>query len=126
MSGHGRLAKEVGAIILIQEDAGVDYPHQCLRDGDVIDLKDVRIHVLHTPGHRPEHIALAVDDVSRGADTWIALTGDSLFVGDVARPDLAVDGREGAGLLYLHQKLLELPEFAAVYPGHVSGSLCGA
>jgi glyoxylase-like metal-dependent hydrolase (beta-lactamase superfamily II)/rhodanese-related sulfurtransferase len=127
VSGHGRLAQELGVVILIHEAAGVDYPHQSVRDGDVIDLDDVRIHVLHTPGHRPEHIALAVEDLSRGADPWIVLTGDSLFVGDVARPDLAVDGKEGAALLFhsLHTKLLQLPEFAAVYPGHVAGSLCG-
>ncbi len=127
VSGHGRLAREVGARILIHEDSGVAYPHQPIHDGDVIDLEDVKLHVLHTPGHRPEHVALAVEDSSRGSEPWIVLTGDSLFVGDVARPDLAVDGREGAALLFhsLHRKLLQLPEFAAVYPGHVAGSLCG-
>ena len=127
VSGHFRLADELGATVFIHEDACVDYPHQPLRDGDVIDLSDVRIHVIHTPGHRPEHIALAVEDLSRGAEPWIVLTGDSLLIGDVARPDLAVDGRDGAALLFhsLHTKLLQLPEYAAMYPGHVAGSLCG-
>lgn len=127
VSGHGRLAAATGAEIDIHEAAGVDYPHRALKDGDVIDLGDVKLRVLHTPGHRPEHIAVAVEDVSRGDEPWMVLSGDSLFVGDVARPDLAVDGREGAELLYhsLHDRLLQLPEYVEVYPGHVSGSLCG-
>lgn len=127
VSGHGRLAAATGAGILIHEAAGVEYEHQPLKDGEILDMGDVRVHVLHTPGHRPEHIALAVEDVSRGSDPWLVLTGDSLFVGDVARPDLAVDGQEGAKLLFesLHAKLLTLPEFVAVYPAHVAGSLCG-
>lgn len=127
VSGHGRLAKATGAEIDVHEEAGVGYGHHPLKDGDVISLGDVRLHVLHTPGHRPEHIALAVEDTSRGNEPWMVLTGDSLFVGDVARPDLAVDGQEGATALYhsLHDKLLQLPEYTEVYPGHVSGSLCG-
>lgn len=127
VSGHGRLQQATGAEIDVYEDADVDYAHHALKDGDVITLGDVRLHVLHTPGHRPEHIALAVEDTARGNEPWMILTGDSLFVGDVARPDLAVDGQEGAQALYhsLHDKLLQLPEFAEVYPAHVSGSLCG-
>lgn len=127
VSGHGRLVEATGAEIDIHEAAGVDYPHRALKDGDVIDLGDVKLRVLHTPGHRPEHIALAVEDTSRGDEPWMVLSGDSLFVGDVARPDLAVDGQEGAELLYhsLHDTLLQLPEYVEVYPGHVSGSLCG-
>lgn len=128
VSGHGRLSHATGATILVHKDAEVGYPHESLRDGDVLELgPDVRIHVIHTPGHRPEHIALAIEDGSRGADPWMVLSGDSLFVGDIARPDLAVDGREGGGLLFhsLHEKLMRLPEFVAVYPAHVAGSLCG-
>ncbi len=110
--GHGRLAKVTGAQIDVYEEAGVDYPHHPLKDGKAIDLGDVKLHVIHTPGHRPEHIALAVEDASRGDEPWMVLTGDSLFVGDVARPDLAVDGKEGAAGLYhsLHDRLLQLPE----------------
>ena len=127
VSGHGRLVKATGAEIHVHEGAGVGYRHHPLKDGDIISLGDVRLHVLHTPGHRPEHIALAVEDTSRGNGPWMVLTGDSLFVGDVARPDLAVDGQEGAKALYhsLHHKLLQLPEYTEVYPAHVSGSLCG-
>ena len=127
VSGHPQLSRETGATVYIHEAAKVEYPHTPVVDGDVIGMNDVRVHVIHTPGHRPEHIALAIEDTSRGCDPWIVLTGDSLFIGDVARPDLAVDGREGANHLYesLHGKLLKLPEFAAVYPAHVAGSLCG-
>ena len=127
VSGHGRLTAATGARILVHEDAGVEYDHDDLADGQIVVLGDVRLHVLHTPGHRPEHIALAVEDTSRGADPWLVLTGDSLLIGDVARPDLAVDGHTGAELLFesLHAKLLALPEFTAVYPAHVAGSLCG-
>jgi len=127
VSGHGRLAEATGAPIYIHESADVEYPHRSLRDGDVIRLAEVSLHVLHTPGHRPEHIALAVEDGARGADPWLVMTGDSLLVGDVARPDLAVDGIQGAELLFqsLHEKLLTLPEFTQVYPAHLAGSLCG-
>jgi rhodanese-related sulfurtransferase len=80
----------------------------------------VQIRVLHTPGHRPEHCAFVVDE-------RLVLTGDSLFVGDAARPDLAVDAREGAeGLFHSLQRLTDLPDAYEVYPGHVAGSLCGA
>ena len=126
VSGHGRLAKATNAQIDVHEDAGVAYAHHPLKEGDVISLGDVDLHVIHTPGHRPEHIALAIEDISRGNEPWMVLTGDSLFVGDVARPDLAIDGQEGAQALYhsLHDKLLRLPEYVEVYPAHVSGSLC--
>lgn len=127
VSGHGRLVAVTGAEVVVHEDAGVDYAHRSVQDGDIITLGDVRLHVIHTPGHRPEHIAVAVEDTSRGVEPWMVLTGDSLLVGDVARPDLAVDGAEGAEALYhsLHDKLLHLPEYTQVYPAHLSGSLCG-
>jgi rhodanese-related sulfurtransferase len=83
--------------------------------------------VIHTPGHRPEHCALAVADTSRSDEPWLVLTGDSLFVGDTARPDLAVEARTGAAGLYASlRRLLELPDGVEIYPGHVAGSLCGA
>ncbi len=78
------------------------------------------------PGHRPEHCCLAVVDRSRAEEPWLVLTGDSLFVGDAARPDLAVSAREGAeGLFHSLRRLLELPDGVEVFPGHVAGSLCG-
>jgi rhodanese-related sulfurtransferase len=86
----------------------------------------VTVTALATPGHRPEHTAYLVADESRGAEPWLVVTGDSLFVGDVARPDLAVDPEEGARGLYASVKrLLALGDFAEVWPGHIGGSLCG-
>ncbi len=127
VSGHSRLMEETGATAHIHPDAQVDYPHEPLRDGTRIELGEVVIQALHTPGHRPEHVALAVADTSRSDEPWLVLTGDSLFIGDVARPDLAVPGEEGARLLYdsLFGKLLSLPDGVEMYPAHVAGSLCG-
>ncbi|GIW07245.1 MAG: MBL fold metallo-hydrolase [Dehalococcoidia bacterium] len=127
VSGHHEIVRRTGATVAIHADAGVAYPHHPLHDGDELVLDELRLRVLHTPGHRPEHIALAAIDGSRGDDPWLVLTGDSLFVGDVARPDLAIPGVEGARTLYhsLHERLLTLPDGTLVYPTHVSGSLCG-
>ncbi|HKP54591.1 MAG TPA: rhodanese-like domain-containing protein [Chloroflexia bacterium] len=126
VSGHGKLA-QAGAQVAIHEEAGVEYPHLSLKDGDTVHVGVVSIKVLHTPGHRPEHIALSISDTSRADEPWLVLTGDSLFVGDVARPDLAVEAEEGAALLYraLQDRLLSLGDGVEVYPAHVSGSLCG-
>lgn len=126
VSGHGKLAQH-GAEIAVYEDAGVDYAHHALKDGEDINVGNVRLGVLHTPGHRPEHIALSVTDTSRADEPWLVLTGDALFVGDVGRPDLAVKPEEGAAQLFnsLHSKLLNLSDGVEVYPAHVSGSLCG-
>lgn len=127
VAGHHQIARRTGATIAVHQDAGVAYPHRDLRDGDELALGDVRLRILHTPGHRPEHIAVAVIDTSRGEEPWLVLTGDSLFIGDVARPDLAVPGQEGATRLFesLHDTLLALPDGTLVYPAHVAGSLCG-
>ena len=127
ISGHGELARHTGATIYIHELAGAEYPHQKLKDGDELQFGIVKLRVIHTPGHRPEHIALAVSDTSRSDDPWLVLTGDSLFIGDVARPDLAVSGEEGANALYdsIFDRLLKLDDGVEVYPAHVAGSLCG-
>ena len=120
VSGHGRLALEQGIPVRVHEAAGAAFPHEPLRDGEEIAVGDVVLRVVHTPGHRPEHCAFAV-----GGE--LVLTGDSLFVGDAARPDLAVEATEGAeGLFHSLQRLVELGDGVAVYPGHVAGSLCGA
>ena len=92
ISGHGEIARRTGATICIHELARAEYPHRKLKDGDELQLGVAKLRVFHTPGHRPEQIALAVSDTSRGGDPWLVLTGDSLFIGDVARPDLAVEG----------------------------------
>jgi glyoxylase-like metal-dependent hydrolase (beta-lactamase superfamily II)/rhodanese-related sulfurtransferase len=127
ISGHGELAERTGARIYVHEQAGVAFPHHDLKDGSELTFGAVKARVIHTPGHRPEHIALAVSDTSRSDDPWLVLTGDSLFIGDVARPDLAVPGEEGAEALYgsIFHRLLELEDGVEVYPAHVVGSLCG-
>jgi hydroxyacylglutathione hydrolase len=126
VSGHGRFALEHGLPVGIHPAAEPEYEFEPLEDGAEIELGQVAIRVIHTPGHRPEHCAFAVIDRSRADEPWLTLTGDSLFVGDAARPDLAVEAREGAQGLYRSlQRLLELPDGVEVYPGHVAGSLCG-
>jgi hydroxyacylglutathione hydrolase len=126
VSGHGRLALEHGIPVSIHPAAQAEYPHDPMENGDEIALGDIVLRCIHTPGHRPEHCCLAVSDLTRGPEPWIVLTGDSLFVGDAARPDLAVEAREGAeGLFHSLHRLLELGDGVEVYPGHVAGSLCG-
>ena len=126
VSGHGRLALEHDVPVAIHSLAEPDYPFEPLADGDEMDVGNVRLRVIHTPGHRPEHCCFAVIDRTRADEPWLLLTGDSLFVGDAARPDLAVEAHEGAeGLFHSLHRLLELPDGVEVYPGHVAGSLCG-
>ena len=126
LSGHGRLALEHGIPVSVHSAAGAAYAHDPMEDGDEIELGDIVLRCIHTPGHRPEHCCVAVSDLTRGPAPWIVLTGDSLFVGDAARPDLAVEAREGAeGLFHSLRRLLELGDGVEVYPGHVAGSLCG-
>jgi len=127
VSGHGRLAAATGATIHVHSDAAPDYDHEPFDDGWELQLGDVTVRALHTPGHRPEHTAFALVDAERAKEPWAVLTGDSLFVGDIARPDLAVDREDGARGIFqsLHERLLELPETCEVWPGHLGGSLCG-
>jgi hydroxyacylglutathione hydrolase len=127
VSGHGRFALEHGVPVSIHAAAEPEYPFDPLEDGQLIELGQVCVRVIHTPGHRPEHCAFAVIDGERADEPWLVLTGDSLFVGTAARPDLAVEAAEGARDLYQSLKrLLELPDGVEVHPGHVSGSLCGS
>jgi hydroxyacylglutathione hydrolase len=126
ISGHGRLALELGLPVRIHPAAHVEYPSEPFEDGGEVDVGCVTLRCIHTPGHRPEHCCFAVIDRTRAEEPWLVLTGDSLFVGDTARPDLAVAGKEGAeGLFHSLRRLLELPDGVEVYPGHVAGSLCG-
>jgi len=126
-SGGRELANKVGASYNLHESAEVAFPFRPLRDGDEIGLGNTRVRVLHTPGHSPESICLVVTDLKRGTDPWFVLTGDTLFVGAVGRPDLPGRARENADQLYasVHEKLLTLPDDIEIYPGHFSGSLCG-
>lgn len=129
VSGNTDLAARTDAPIYIHEAAGVSYPHERLTAGDVLRLGNVKLEVLHTPGHTPESISLLVADTTRSPKPWMILTGDALFVGDVGRPDLvgADAAHELAGHLYetLFDGLLELDDSLLVYPGHGAGSLCG-
>jgi hydroxyacylglutathione hydrolase len=126
VSGKGRLHKATGAQVRVPAAAGVAFEHEPMADGDSVTVGDVTISALATPGHRPEHTAYVISDAARGGEAGLVVTGDSLFVGDVARPDLAVEPKEGARELYasLH-RLLELDDFAEAWPGHIGGSLCG-
>jgi hydroxyacylglutathione hydrolase len=127
VSGHGRLAAATGAVIHVHRLVEPDFAHESFDHGDEFELGSLRIRALHTPGHRPEHTCFLLTDVRRGEDPWAVLTGDSLFVGDVARPDLAVERAEGASGIFhsLHDQLLSLPDHIEVWPGHLGGSMCG-
>jgi hydroxyacylglutathione hydrolase len=127
VSGHGRLALEQGIPIRVHRAAEATFAHEPLEDGTEVEVGDVVLRTIHTPGHRPEHCCFAVIDRSRSDEPWLVLTGDSLFVGDAGRPDLAVEARAGAeGLFHSLRRLVELGDGVEVFPGHVAGSLCGA
>jgi len=129
-SGGRKLAELAGATYCLHEaNAGrVNYPFDALKDCQRIEIGNVFVDVLHTPGHTPDSICLVVTDKRRTETPWFVLTGDTLFVGSAGRPDLAGRETEMAGQLHdtLHQRLLTLPAEVELYPGHTSGSVCGA
>lgn len=129
-SGGRALAQATGALYCLHEsNAGrVAFPFEPLRDGQGIVLGNVSVEVLHTPGHTPDSICLLVTDRRRGEAPWFVLTGDTLFVGAVGRPDLAGQETHMAGQIHdsIHRRLLTLPAELELYPGHTSGSACGA
>jgi hydroxyacylglutathione hydrolase len=127
-SGGAELARRAGAVYCLHEAARVQRPFEPLRDGQEIELGNTRLKVLHTPGHTPESICLLVTDLRRGPEPWFVLTGDTLFVGAVGRPDLPEQASENAATLHdsIHAKLLSLPDDLELYPGHFAGSMCGA
>jgi hydroxyacylglutathione hydrolase len=129
VSGHKELAARTGAKIYIGAQANAEFPHVPLTDGFEVKMGAVRIRALETPGHTPESVCLVITDEEESAQPCAVLTGDTLFIGDVGRPDLSKThtSRELAGLLYdsLHEKLLALPDAVKVYPAHGAGSLCG-
>lgn len=128
LSGGLRLAQLTGAEYCLHELADVSFDFSAVTDNQDLDLGNVAIRVLHTPGHTPESISLLVTDKTRGPEPWFLLTGDTLFVGAVGRPDLPGNAQENAAQLYksLHEKILMLPDELEIYPGHFSGSVCGA
>ena len=127
VSGHGRLSAATGATIHIHREAAPDYDHEPFDDGWELALGKVTLRALHTPGHRPEHTVFAVIDTARSSEPWALLTGDTLFVGDIARADLAIDVHDGARGIFesLRDKLLIHADDVEVWPGHLGGSLCG-
>jgi glyoxylase-like metal-dependent hydrolase (beta-lactamase superfamily II) len=129
-SGGRKLAELTGAKYCLHESnaARVNYPFDALKDNQRIEVGNVWVDVLHTPGHTPDSICLLVTDKRRTETPWFVLTGDTLFVGSAGRPDLAGKEIEMAGQIYdtVHQRLMTLPAEVELYPGHTSGSACGA
>jgi glyoxylase-like metal-dependent hydrolase (beta-lactamase superfamily II)/rhodanese-related sulfurtransferase len=127
VSGHGRLVAATGATVHIHRDAEPEYDHEPFDHGWELRLGALTVRALHTPGHRPEHTAFLLTDGARSNEPWAVLTGDTLFVGDIARPDLAVEKEAGARGIFrsLHETLMTLPDTTEVWPAHLGGSLCG-
>ena len=127
-SGASELARRTGAALRLPEGAPVDFEHEPLRDGEVVALGNTRAQVVSTPGHAWAHSCLLVTDKRRGEDPWLVFTGDTLLVGSVGRPDLHGSERELARELWrsLRERLLALPDWIELHPGHVGGSACGA
>ena len=131
VAGHLELRDRSGATIYLGAAARAEYPFTPLHDGDRVEIGRVTLEALETPGHTAESISLVVYDLDRGGEPYAVLTGDTLFVGDVGRPDLRValgwSASDLGGLLYdsLRTKLLTLPDASLVYPAHGAGSLCG-
>jgi glyoxylase-like metal-dependent hydrolase (beta-lactamase superfamily II) len=129
LSGARRLSEATGAPIFYHAAAPVTFRHDAVEDGDVHDLGNVKIAVLHTPGHTPDSVSLLVTDRTRSEEPWFVLTGDTLFSGGVGRPDLLGAGHERglAGQLYasLRDRLLALPDHVEIFPAHFGGAACG-
>jgi len=126
-SGGRLLAEKTGARYALHHSAAVRFSFEPLGDGQVLELGNVLLRVLHTPGHTPESVCLLVTDRRRGDEPWFVLTGDTLFSGAVGRPDLPGDAAASAGLLHASlERLLALPDTVEVYPAHFAGSACGA
>jgi hydroxyacylglutathione hydrolase len=131
VSGLPGVVERTGATAYLPADAGVDFEHVALADGDVVELGNTVVEAVATPGHAAAHHAYLVTDLTRGDEPWMVLTGDALLVGDAGRPDLHAHGEDGAeamaGRLYhsLTERLLKLPDHLLLYPAHYSGSVCG-
>jgi glyoxylase-like metal-dependent hydrolase (beta-lactamase superfamily II) len=129
LSGARRLSETTGAPVFYHATAPVTFRHGALDDGEIHDLGNVRVEVLHTPGHTPDSVSLLVTDRTRASEPWFVLTGDTLFSGGVGRPDLLGAGRERglAENLYdsLWGRLLALPDHLEIFPAHFGGAACG-
>jgi len=126
VSGGHKLAEIAGAEYVLHESADTQHEFRRMRDGELLDLGNVKIQVLHTPGHTPEHISLLVTDKTRGPEPWFLLTGHTLMVGDVGRTELATEAEVGARQLFeTIQRLKQFPDYLEVLPGAYAGSVCG-
>lgn len=124
VSGARRLVQATGAELIIPALAEITYEATRVKGEDQLQMGEVALGFVHTPGHRPEQLCLLITDHSRSTDPWCLLTADFVLVGDVARPDLAQDGKDGAEVLFDEAipRFRALPGFVEVYPGHVAGS----
>ena len=126
VSGARKLAQLTGAKYVLHADSGAHFDFSIVHEGHELDMGNVSIRVLHTPGHTPEHISLLVTDKTRGLEPWFLLTGHTLMVGDMGRTELAASAEDGAGKLFeTVQKLKSLPDYLEVFPGAFAGSVCG-
>jgi hydroxyacylglutathione hydrolase len=126
LSTGRQLAEACGAEYVLSEHAGARYPFRPAKDGEILELGNVSVTVLHTPGHAPEHISLLVTDRTRSEEPWFVLTGHTLMVGDLGRTELASSAEDGARALFQSvQRLKALPDYVEVLPGAYSGSVCG-
>lgn len=126
ISGGRALAEATGATYVLHESAAPSYPFHAVREGDTLELGNVLLQVLHTPGHTPEHISLLVTDKRRAEEPWFVVTGHTLMVGDLGRTELASSPEEGArDLFHSAQRLKTLPDHIEVLPGAFAGSVCG-
>jgi hydroxyacylglutathione hydrolase len=130
LSGGRRLAAMTSARYALHESNRelIGFDFEPLSHGQILEIGNVKLSVMHTPGHTPDSVCLLVSDLRRSAAPWFVITGDTLFVGAVGRPDLAGREREMAGALHdsLHSQLLCLPDELEIFPGHQAGSACGA
>jgi hydroxyacylglutathione hydrolase len=129
VSGLPTLVERTGATAYLPADAGVEFEHLALADGDAVELGNTVVSAIATPGHAPAHHAYVVADRRRGdEEPWMVFSGDSLLIGDVGRPDLHVAGDAHGQARLLHaslERLLELPDHVVLYPSHYGGSVCG-
>jgi glyoxylase-like metal-dependent hydrolase (beta-lactamase superfamily II) len=120
------LADATGADYVLYADASATFPFRGVRDGEVLELGNVSLKIMHTPGHTPEHISILVTDRTRSDEPWFVLTGHTLMVGDLGRTELAADAKAGARSLFESiQRMKALPDYLEVLPGAYSGSVCG-
>jgi glyoxylase-like metal-dependent hydrolase (beta-lactamase superfamily II) len=128
-SGAHRLSEATGAPVVFHKSAPVEFPHLTVEDGERLDLGNVSLSILHTPGHTPDSVSILVTDKTRASEPWFVLTGDTLFSGGVGRPDLIGAGSEAmlAEQLHdsLHSKIMTLPDHLEIFPAHFGGAACG-